>query len=144
MSMAPQAGSSPTNPYLPNMSLTNPKTMPSPGQSWESSYQRMRRLSLSGCKATSAFGLPVVPLLVEETPSYSSEVLTQLSIGWRFCTVGVIIVCDLVHPLTNSGRSGGGITPAGKIEREIEAELEEAGVVVLDMKDLPVIFVDDR
>ena len=31
-----------------------------------------------------------------------------------------------------------------KIEREIEAELEEAGVVVLDMKDLPGIFADDR
>jgi hypothetical protein len=30
------------------------------------------------------------------------------------------------------------------IEREIEAELEEAGVVVLDMKDLPGIFADDR
>ena len=41
-------------------------------------------------------------------------------------------------------QSGGGITPAGKIEREIEAELEEAGVVVLDMKDLPKIFADDR
>jgi len=39
---------------------------------------------------------------------------------------------------------GGGITPAHKIEREIEAELEEAGVVVLDMKDLPGIFADDR
>lgn len=39
---------------------------------------------------------------------------------------------------------GGGITPARTIEREIEAELEEAGVVVLDMKDLPNIFADDR
>jgi len=39
---------------------------------------------------------------------------------------------------------GGGVTPAHKIEREIEAELEEAGVVVLDMKDLPNLFADDR
>jgi len=39
---------------------------------------------------------------------------------------------------------GGGITAAHKIEREIEAELEEAGVVILDMKDLPGIFADDR
>ncbi|KAF9793268.1 Isochorismatase-like protein [Thelephora terrestris] len=39
---------------------------------------------------------------------------------------------------------GGGITPAFKIEKEIEDELEEAGVFVLDMKDLPNIFADDR
>ena len=56
-------------------------------------------------------------------------------------------IYNLSHPLTKKKtccRSGGGITPAGKIEREIEAELEEAGVVVMDMKDLPVIFADDR
>lgn len=58
--------------------------------------------------------------------------------------MSVIIVYDLSHPLTNCRWSGGGITPAHKIEREIEAELEEAGVVVLDMKDLPKIFEDDR
>lgn len=58
--------------------------------------------------------------------------------------MGVTIVYNLSHLLTNSRRSGGGITPALKIEREIEAELEEAGVVVLDMKDLPTIFADDR
>ena len=104
----------------------------------------MGRLLLSDFKATSASGQLAAPLSVEETPSYSSEVLTRLSIGWRFCTVGVIIAYDLLYPLTNSRRSGGGITPAHKIEREIEAELEEAGVVVLDMKDLPTIFADDR
>ena len=85
-----------------------------------------------------------MPLSVEAIPSYSLEVLTQPLIGWKFCTVSVVIVCDLAHPLTNYRRSGGGITPALKIEREIEAELEEAGVVVLDMKDLPKIFADDR
>ncbi|KAF8631988.1 hypothetical protein AX15_002096 [Amanita polypyramis BW_CC] len=37
---------------------------------------------------------------------------------------------------------GGGITPAKKIEAEIEAELEEAGVHLLDMKDLPGLFTD--
>ncbi|RDB25829.1 Streptothricin hydrolase [Hypsizygus marmoreus] len=37
---------------------------------------------------------------------------------------------------------GGGITPAYRIEAEIEAELEEAGVHLLDMKDLPGIFSD--
>ncbi|CAA7265775.1 unnamed protein product [Cyclocybe aegerita] len=37
---------------------------------------------------------------------------------------------------------GGGITPAHRIEAEIEAELEEAGVHLLDMKDLPGIFTD--
>jgi len=37
---------------------------------------------------------------------------------------------------------GGGITPAWRIEQEIEAELEEAGVHLLDMKDLPGIFMD--
>ena len=58
--------------------------------------------------------------------------------------VGVIIIRNLANPLTDCRRSGGGITPARKIERETEAELEEAGVVVLDMKDLPVIFADDR
>ena len=58
--------------------------------------------------------------------------------------MGVIIVCNLAHSLTNCRRSGGGITPARMIEREIEAELGEAGAVVLDMKDLPGIFADDR
>ena len=104
----------------------------------------MGRWSLSDFKATSASEQLVAPLSVEETPSYSSGVLTRLLIDWRSCTVGVIIVYDLSHPLTSCRRSGGGITPALKIEREIEAELEEAGVVVLDMKDLPVIFADDR
>ncbi|KAF8343277.1 Isochorismatase-like protein [Amanita rubescens] len=37
---------------------------------------------------------------------------------------------------------GGGITPAKKIEAEIEAELEEVGVHLLDMKDLPGLFTD--
>ncbi|KAG5641622.1 hypothetical protein DXG03_004574 [Asterophora parasitica] len=37
---------------------------------------------------------------------------------------------------------GGGITPAARIEAEIEAELEEAGVHLLDMKDLPGIFTN--
>lgn len=35
---------------------------------------------------------------------------------------------------------GGGITPASKIEEEIEAELEEAGVHLLDMKDIGGLF----
>ncbi|KAJ6543546.1 Isochorismatase-like protein [Mycena vulgaris] len=38
---------------------------------------------------------------------------------------------------------GGGITSAAQIEAEIEGELEEAGVNLLDMKDLGAIF-DDR
>ncbi|KDQ58967.1 hypothetical protein JAAARDRAFT_33692 [Jaapia argillacea MUCL 33604] len=38
--------------------------------------------------------------------------------------------------------NGGGITPAATIESEIEEELEEAGVILLDMKDLPGIFSD--
>jgi hypothetical protein len=58
--------------------------------------------------------------------------------------VGVTIVRDIFHLLTMCHRPGGGITPAPTIEREIEAELEEAGVVVLDMKDMPGIFSDDR
>jgi hypothetical protein len=37
---------------------------------------------------------------------------------------------------------GGGITPAWRIEAEIEAELEEAGVHLLEMKDLSGIFMD--
>ncbi|KAF8638962.1 hypothetical protein AX17_001823 [Amanita inopinata Kibby_2008] len=37
---------------------------------------------------------------------------------------------------------GGGITPAKKIEAEIEGELEEAGVHLLDMRDLPGLFTD--
>jgi hypothetical protein len=37
---------------------------------------------------------------------------------------------------------GGGVTPASRIETEIEEELEEAGVHLLDMKDLPEIFTD--
>lgn len=37
---------------------------------------------------------------------------------------------------------GGGITPSYRIEAEIEAELEEAGVHLLEMKDLPGIFTD--
>jgi nicotinamidase-related amidase len=35
---------------------------------------------------------------------------------------------------------GGGVTPAHRIEAEIEAELEEAGVHLFNMKDLPNIF----
>ncbi|KAK7055980.1 Isochorismatase hydrolase [Favolaschia claudopus] len=38
---------------------------------------------------------------------------------------------------------GGGITPAAQIEEEIEGELQEAGVHLLEMKDLSAIF-DDR
>lgn len=37
---------------------------------------------------------------------------------------------------------GGGVTEAAMIEAEIEAELEEAGVHVLEMKDLAGIFMD--
>ncbi|PFH46463.1 hypothetical protein AMATHDRAFT_154927 [Amanita thiersii Skay4041] len=37
---------------------------------------------------------------------------------------------------------GGGITPAKKIEVEVETELEDAGVHLLDMKDLPGLFTD--
>ncbi|KAJ7452947.1 Isochorismatase-like protein [Mycena latifolia] len=37
---------------------------------------------------------------------------------------------------------GGGITRAAQIEAEIEGELEEAGVHLLEMKDLPAIFED--
>lgn len=38
--------------------------------------------------------------------------------------------------------NGGGVTKASAIEAEIEAELEEAGVHVFEMKDLPGIFAD--
>ena len=31
---------------------------------------------------------------------------------------------------------------AAEVEREIEGELEEAGVVVLEMKDVPTMFTD--
>lgn len=37
---------------------------------------------------------------------------------------------------------GGGVTSADRIEAEIEAELEEAGVHLLEMKDLPDLFTD--
>ncbi|KAJ8077628.1 hypothetical protein PM082_002061 [Marasmius tenuissimus] len=37
---------------------------------------------------------------------------------------------------------GGGVTPANNIETEIEEELEEAGVHVLEMKDITGIFTD--
>ncbi|KIY65871.1 Isochorismatase hydrolase [Cylindrobasidium torrendii FP15055 ss-10] len=37
---------------------------------------------------------------------------------------------------------GSGITPASKVALEIEAELEEAGVHIFDMKDLTSIFKD--
>lgn len=40
--------------------------------------------------------------------------------------------------------NGGTVTPARTVEAEIEAELEEAGVVLLEMDDLPKIFADDR
>ncbi|KAI0666552.1 Isochorismatase hydrolase [Trametes maxima] len=36
----------------------------------------------------------------------------------------------------------GTITPASVVEEEIEGELEEAGVVLLEMKDLPGMFTD--
>ncbi|KAI0328299.1 Isochorismatase hydrolase [Cubamyces sp. BRFM 1775] len=36
----------------------------------------------------------------------------------------------------------GTITPASVVEAEIEGELEEAGVVLLEMKDLPEMFTD--
>ena len=45
--------------------------------------------------------------------------------------------CDRIEVL-----HGGGITSADKIEAEIEDELEEAGVHLLEMKDLPGLFVD--
>ncbi|KAI9457049.1 Isochorismatase-like protein [Boletus coccyginus] len=38
--------------------------------------------------------------------------------------------------------NGGSLTKARAIEAEIEAELEEAGVNLLDMKDLPDLFTD--
>lgn len=34
------------------------------------------------------------------------------------------------------------LTPAAKVEREIESELEEAGVVLIKMDDLPHLFTD--
>lgn len=37
---------------------------------------------------------------------------------------------------------GGGVTPAATIASEIEAELEEAGVHILEMKDVPELFQD--
>ncbi|KAJ7576466.1 Isochorismatase-like protein [Mycena floridula] len=37
---------------------------------------------------------------------------------------------------------GGGTTPASRIEAEIEDELEEAGVTLLEMSDLPDVFTD--
>lgn len=40
--------------------------------------------------------------------------------------------------------NGGTVTPARVVQAEIEAELEEAGVVLLEMEDLPKIFADDR
>ncbi|TFY66598.1 hypothetical protein EVG20_g4489 [Dentipellis fragilis] len=36
--------------------------------------------------------------------------------------------------------AGGGVTPASFIERDIESELEEAGVALLDMTDVPGVF----
>ncbi|KAN0092539.1 Isochorismatase-like protein [Tylopilus felleus] len=38
--------------------------------------------------------------------------------------------------------NGGSITNAHVVEAEIEAELEEAGVILLDMKDLPDLFTN--
>ncbi|KAI0058797.1 Isochorismatase hydrolase [Artomyces pyxidatus] len=37
---------------------------------------------------------------------------------------------------------GGGVTAASAVEREVEAELEEAGVILLDMNDVPGVFAD--
>lgn len=45
--------------------------------------------------------------------------------------------CDRIEVL-----DGGGVTPADRIEAEIEEELEEAGVHLLEMKDLPALFTD--
>jgi len=45
--------------------------------------------------------------------------------------------CDRIEVL-----HGGGVTSTDKIEAEIEAELEEAGVHLLEMKDLPGLFVN--
>ena len=36
---------------------------------------------------------------------------------------------------------GGGVTSANRIQSEVEAELEEAGVHLLEMRDLPGLFV---
>lgn len=41
----------------------------------------------------------------------------------------------------NSGMATS-VTPADTVQKEIEAELEEAGVILLEMKDLPQIFTD--
>ncbi|KAF5345656.1 hypothetical protein D9757_014211 [Collybiopsis confluens] len=38
--------------------------------------------------------------------------------------------------------NGGGITPADTVEAEVEEELEDAGVAVLEMKDVHAIFTD--
>jgi nicotinamidase-related amidase len=45
--------------------------------------------------------------------------------------------CDRIEVL-----HGGGVTSADQIEAEIEDELEEAGVHLFEMKDLPGLFVD--
>ncbi|KAG6825208.1 hypothetical protein H0H92_004386 [Tricholoma furcatifolium] len=37
---------------------------------------------------------------------------------------------------------GGGIIPAGRIEFDVETEMEEAGAYILDMKDLPGLFTN--
>ncbi|EKM57855.1 uncharacterized protein PHACADRAFT_251741 [Phanerochaete carnosa HHB-10118-sp] len=38
--------------------------------------------------------------------------------------------------------NGGTITPASKVEKEVEVQLEEAGAILLDMNDLPDLFAD--
>jgi hypothetical protein len=38
--------------------------------------------------------------------------------------------------------NGGTVTPAQEVEAEVEAELEEAGVLLFDMKDVPCLFKD--
>lgn len=38
--------------------------------------------------------------------------------------------------------NGGTITPASKVEKEVEGQLEEAGAILLDMNDLPDLFAD--
>jgi len=38
--------------------------------------------------------------------------------------------------------NGGTITPASKVEKEVEMVLEEAGAILLDMNDLPDLFAD--
>ncbi|KAG2017804.1 hypothetical protein CC2G_007283 [Coprinopsis cinerea AmutBmut pab1-1] len=49
---------------------------------------------------------------------------------------------DRIEVLHGAAVHGAGVTSAAIIQAEIEAELEEAGVHILEMKDLPGIFMD--